>query len=277
MAEIVGAMSVPHLPFLPMRIQQEPESWAAHEYAVMGAEFERLAPDVVVAFSPDHVASFFFDNLPVFAVPIVDRFTGATDGYPVVEGDRSVPSHKGLGASIYHHVLRNDFDPARVDHFEADHSVIVPLQLMQVPRELPVIPLVVNALCPPLPNATRVHAFGRAVGDAIRAFEEPLRVLVLADGGINQEVGGPRSAPGRADGAPDGEWLDNVTVRLRAGEVSELVAEATPERIAHVSNAGGELFTVLALLGAIGDQAADRFEPEHENGIAFGLWKGAAQ
>jgi hypothetical protein len=277
MAEIVGAISVPHLPFLPMRIQKEPDSWAAREFAAMAAEFERLAPDVVVAFSPDHVASFFFDNLPVFAVPIVDTFTGATDGYPVVEADRVVPSHKTLGAFIYHHLLRHDFDPARVDHFEADHSVIVPLQLMQVPRDLPVVPLVVNALCPPLPNAGRVHAFGRAVGDAIRTFDEPLRVLVLADGGINQEVGGPRSAPGRADGAPDGEWLDNVTARLRAGEVSELLREATPERIARVSNAAGELFTVLALLGAIGSTAADRFEPDHENGIAFGLWRGAPQ
>jgi hypothetical protein len=277
MAEIVGAMSVPHLPFLPMRIQNDPDSWAAREYATMAAEFEGLEPDVVVAFSPDHVASFFFDNLPVFAVPIVDRFTGATDGYPLVEADRAVPSHKALGASIHHHVLRHDFDAARVDHFEADHSVIVPLQLLHISRDLPVVPLVVNALCPPLPSAGRVHAFGRSVGDAIRAFEEPLRVLILADGGINQEVGGPRSAPGRADGAPDGEWLDNVTARLRAGEVEELVREATPERIAHVSNAGGELFTVLALLGAIGDPPADRFEPEHENGIAFGLWRGAAQ
>lgn len=277
MAEIVGAMSMPHLPFLPMRIQQDPDSWAAREYATMAAEFGRLAPDVIVAFSPDHAASFFFDNLPVFAVPVVERFAGATDGYPVVQADRTVPSHTALGAFIYHHVLRHDFDPARVDHFEADHSVIVPLQLMQVPRDLPVVPLVINGLLPPLPNASRVHAFGRAVGDAIRAFEEPLRVLVLADGGINQEVGGPRSAPGRADGAPDGEWLDNVTERLRAGEVAELIGEATPERIAHVSNAGGELFTVLALLGAIGDKAADRFEPEHGDGIAFGLWRGAAQ
>lgn len=277
MAEIVGAISVPHLPFLPMRIQQEPDSWAGREYAAMADEFARLSPDVVVAFSPDHVASFFFDNLPTFAVPIVDRFTGATDGYPVVEADRSVPSHRALGASIYHHVLRHDFDPARVEHFEADHSVIVPLQLMKVAHDVPVVPLVVNALCPPLPNAGRVHAFGRAVGDAIRAFEEPLRVLILADGGINQEVGGPRSAPGRADGAPDGGWLDNVTARLRAGEVTELVREATPQRIAHVSNAGGELFTVLALLGALGDPPAERFEPEHENGIAFGLWRGATQ
>jgi aromatic ring-opening dioxygenase catalytic subunit (LigB family) len=277
MAEIVGAVSVPHLPFLPMRIEKDPESWPAREYAFMSQELARMAPDVIVAFSPDHLASFFFDNLPVFAVPVVDSFTGASDGYPVVENDRTVPSHRALGHAVYHHLLRHDFDAARVDHFRSDHSIIVPLQLMQVSRELPVVPLVINALTPPLPNASRVHAFGSAVGDAIRAFEEPLRVVMLANGGINQEVGGPRVAPGRPDGAPDSEWLENVVVRLRHGQVAELVGEATPERIANVSNAAGELFTVLALLGAIGDPAADRFEPESEDGIAFGLWKGDAR
>jgi protocatechuate 4,5-dioxygenase beta chain len=277
MAEIVGAINVPHLPFLPMRIEQDPDSWTAHEYAQMAREFASLAPDVVVAFSPDHLASFFFDNLPVFTVPVLDHFTGATDGYPRVQADRRVPSHQALGSAIYRHVLRNDFDAARVERFEADHSVIVPLQLMDVAHELPVVPVTVNALCPPLPNASRVYDFGRAVGDAIRAFDEPLRVLVLADGGINQEVGGPRSAPGRADGAPDSEWLDHVTDRLRAGQVTQLVADATPERIARVSNAAGELFTVLAMLGAYGEAPADHFEPEYENGIAFGLWKGATR
>jgi protocatechuate 4,5-dioxygenase beta chain len=277
MAEIVGAMSLPHLPFLPMRIGKEPDSLPAREYAQMSADFRRIAPDVIVAFSPDHLASFFFDNLPVFAVVMADGFTGATDGYPIVDADRAVPSHRALGKAIYHHVLRHDFDPARVDHFQADHSVIVPLQLLDVDSAIPVVPLVINALTPPLPNASRVHAFGQAVGDAIRAFEEPLRVLVMADGGINQEVAGPRAAPGRPDGAPDRAWLEHVVGRVRAGEISELVREATPERIAHVSNAGGELFTVLALLGAIGDLPADRFEPEVDTGLAFGLWNGATR
>jgi hypothetical protein len=243
----------------------------------MANEFERFAPDVVVAFSPDHLASFFFDNLPTFAVPIVDHFKGATDGYPKVESNRVVPSNARLGAAIHHHVLRSDFDVARVEHFECDHSVIVPLQLLRARRDLEVVPIVVNALCPPLPSAARAYAFGRSVGEAIRAFDEDLRVLVLADGGINQEVGGPRSAPGRPDGAPDPAWLDNVTARLRAGEVDELLAEATPERIARAGNACGELLTVIAMLGAYGPAAADSFEPGHEDGIAFGLWKGVTR
>jgi hypothetical protein len=161
-----------------------------------------------------------------------------------------------------------------VEHFEADHSVIVPLQMLGARRDLAVVPLVINALCPPLPNATRAYAFGQAVGEAIRAFPGPLRVLVLADGGINQEVAGPRSAPGRADGAPDPAWLDNVTARLRAGEVNQLLSEATPGRLSHAGNACGELLTVLAMLGAYGPAAADRFEPGYEDGFAFGLWKG---
>ena len=274
MAEVIGAMSVPHLPFLPVRVQDDPDTWVAREYATMATELERFAPDMIVAFSPDHLASFFFDNIPTFAVPVIDRFSGATDGFPRVDSDRTVLSNRAFGAAVHHHLLRCDFDVSRVEHFEADHSVIVPLQLLRAAPSIKVLPLVVNALCPPLPSAKRAHAFGRAVGDAVRAFDEPMRVLLLADGGINQEVGGPRSAPGRADGAPDPEWLDQVTSRLRGGEIEELLDEATPERLAHAGNAGGELLTVLAMLGAYGARAADRFAPEHSDGIAFGLWRG---
>jgi aromatic ring-opening dioxygenase catalytic subunit (LigB family) len=277
MAEIVGAMSLPHLPFLPMRIDKDPESLPGREYREMAARLDELAPDVIVAFSPDHLQSFFFDNLPVFAVAMVDQFTGAIDNFPVVEAGRVVLSHRTLGRAIYEHLLREDFDAARVDDFSADHSVIVPLQLLNASRDLPVVPLVINGLAPPLPNASRVHAFGRAVGHAIRAFEEPLRVLVLADGGINQEVAGPKSDPGHPDGAPDQPWLENVVRRVRAGEIDELVAEATRERIAEASNAAGELFTVLALLGAIGDPPATHFVPEPKEGIAFGLWNGGGR
>lgn len=277
MAQIIGGMSLPHLPFLPMRINQDPDSWAAHQYKAMADDFRRLDPDLIVAFSPDHLASFFFDNLPVFAVPIVEQFTGATDGYPQVQGDRVVPSDPELGSFIYHHLLRSDFDISRVDRFESDHSVIVPLQLLDVDLDLPVIPLVVNSLVPPLPNATRVWAFGQAVGEAIRASDSSARVLVLADGGINEEVAGPRAAPGRADGAPDPAFLDQVTARLRSGEIDRLVRESTPERIARAANAAGELLTVIAMLGALGGGPAARFEPDHENGIAFGLWEGASR
>ena len=274
MAEVIGAMSVPHLPFLPMRVHDDPDTWVAREYEVMAAELERFAPDMIVAFSPDHLASFFFDNIPTFAVPVVDQFSGATDGYPRVDSNRTVPSSRAFGAAVHHHLLRCDFDVSRVEHFEADHSVIVPLQLLRADQNIKVLPLVINALCPPLPSAKRAYAFGRAVGDAVRAYSEPARVLLLADGGINQEVGGPRSAPGRADGAPDPEWLDRVTSRLRSGQIDELLNEATPERLARAGNAGGELLTVVAMLGAYGAAAADRFEPEHSDGIAFGLWGG---
>ena len=271
-AEIVGAMSLPHLPFLPMRIAENPDSGVARSYRDMARQLRELDPDVIVAFSPDHLATFFYENLPVFAVTMVDSFTGAIDGYPMVDSGRTVMSHRGLGRSIYRHVLRRDFDAARVDDFQADHSVIVPLQLLGVSDTLPVVPLVLNALCPPLPNAPRVHAFGAAVGEAVRAFEQPLRVLILADGGLNQEVAGPRAAPGKPDGAPDRPWLDHVVSRIRAGEIDALLDEATPQRIAHAANAAGELFTVLALLGAMDDRPPDRFEPEPDTGIAFGLW-----
>jgi hypothetical protein len=137
-----------------------------------------------------------------------------------------------------------------------------------------VVPVIMNVLAPPIMNASRAWAFGAAVGRAIRSDRTDRRVLVLANGGINQEVAGPRTAPGRLDGTPDPAWLTHVAQRLSAGEASALVAEATPKRIAEAGNAAGELLTVLAMLGAIeGDgRRPVLVQPEPTIGHLFGFW-----
>jgi aromatic ring-opening dioxygenase catalytic subunit (LigB family) len=266
-------MSLPHYPFLPTEIAADPRSRDACLYADMAAALAELEPDVVVAFSPDHLMSFFFDNLPTFAVAIVDSFTGATDGYPRVVAGRTVPSYPALAEAIYVGLLRRDFDPARAEHFAADHSLMVPLQLLRAPDTLRVVPITLNALAPPLPNAARAFAFGRSVAAAVREFPGDAEVLLLANGGINQEVAGPRTAPGSPSGIPDPQWLEHVTDRVRNGAVKQLIEEATPDRILRAGNAAGEMLTLLALLGALDGRRPERFEPVAAIGHAYGFWR----
>ncbi len=62
---------------------------------------------------------------------------------------------------------------------------------------------------------------------------------------------------------------------LREGDVATLLAEATPRQIAEAGNAAGELLTVLAMLGALGDSpgAPRLIEPEPETGHMFAFWE----
>lgn len=272
MARVIAGCSVPHNPFLPVKVKEDPEGVNARCFAEVAEAIGELEPDLVVAFSPDHLNTVFFDNLPTILVGIVDEFSGPNDDYPPVE-PRTLVSDPDLARHIFHHALRSDFDLSRSESLQVDHSVLVPLQIMDVSPV--VVPIILNVLAPPVMNATRAHAFGRAVGEAIRSYDRDLAVLVLADGGVIQEVAGPRIRPGKPDGAPGQDWLARVVELLGQGDVETLLAEATPRQIAEAGNAAGELLTALAMLGALGDSPGvpRLIEPEPETGHMFAFWE----
>jgi hypothetical protein len=271
MARIVGGCSVPHNPFLPARVEADPDGINARGFAAVAEAIEELGPDLVVAFGPDHLNTVFFDNLPTILIGIVDEFSGPLDDYPPV-ARQTLRSDPALARHVFHQALRSDFDLARSESLEVDHSVLVPLQIMGI--QPVVVPIVLNLLAPPVMNATRAYALGRVVAEAIRSYPGEHDVLVLGHGGVIQEVAGPRVDPGEADGAPDQEWLARVIELLGEGRVEELVSEATPRKIAEAGNAAGELLAAVAMLGALGEEPGKPWliEPEPVTGHMFAVW-----
>ena len=80
MAEIVGAIGVPHTPFYPSLVEREgPECETARLFSKVTAELEAMRPDLIVMFDTDHLNTFFFDSLPIFAMGITDTFKGPND------------------------------------------------------------------------------------------------------------------------------------------------------------------------------------------------------
>ena len=80
MAQIVGALGVPHTPFFPALVEREgPQCETARFFASLTRELEAMRPDLIVMFDTDHLNTFFFDNLPVFAMGVTDAFRGPND------------------------------------------------------------------------------------------------------------------------------------------------------------------------------------------------------
>lgn len=271
MAHIVGGVSVPHTPYFPVTLPKDPEGPDARGFARAAATLASLQADVIVSFTPDHLSTFFYDKLPAFAVGVVDEFGGPNDRPPGVPY-RRVPSVSRVGGQIYSHCLEHGFDLVLSAKLDVDHSLMVPLHFIEPAGALPIVPLIMNVLAPPIPTAPRALAFGRRVGAAIRALPEVLRVAFLATGSINHEVAGPRSLPGEVWAAPDPAWLDHVTMRVRDGDVDTLAREATWAKLSSVGNVAGELLTILAMAGALGDARPAYFEPQPKLGHAFGAW-----
>jgi gallate dioxygenase len=272
LARIVGGFSVPHTPYLPVTIPNDPQSLDGRCYSRVREHLSEVRPDVIVTFACDHLNTFFLDNFPTFAVAAVDQFGGANDDPPGLKY-RVVRSHRGIGKALHGGGIEKGFDLALVERLDVDHSIMVPLHFLTPDHDVPVVPVFINGLVPPIPTAARAHSLGRAVGEIIRVYSEDLRVAALATGAINLEVAGPRVFEGEVWGAPDPSWLEHVLARLRAGQVDKLVEEATIRKLASVGNAAGELLCLVAMLGAIGDHPPVFLEPQPRLGHAFGAWR----
>ncbi|HZO36088.1 MAG TPA: hypothetical protein VFB41_04340 [Solirubrobacteraceae bacterium] len=273
MARVVAGFNVPHTPYLPVTVPKG-DTLNGGLFEQTRELLEASRPDAVVIFDDDHVNTFFLDNLPTFAVGFADAMSGPNDEAPLPT--REVPIHADLGRAIYTHGIRSGFDLARTEKLTVDHSIMVPLHFLMPEKLVPVVPFFINCLVPPFPSAGRAHAVGKMVGEAVEAFPEDLRVAVIASGSINHEVAGPRVLPGEIWNAPDPGWLEEVVAWLEAGQVEEIVEHATDERLDAVGNVAHELLTIIAMLGAIGDQPLRIVGKDTRLGHCFTAWSADA-
>lgn len=175
-----------------------------------------VAPDAVVIFGNDQDEMFLDDVKPAFTILGASQFenmprTGAQierlpPGIAMSDTghlpDETVvwPGHPELAEHIAGDCTAAGFDIAysrrqiRADAARAQTAGMphaygfVYKQLMR-DRPIANVPIDTNTLYPPnQPTASRCLAFGEAVGNAIRAWDEPLRVAVIASGGLSHFV-----------------------------------------------------------------------------------------
>lgn len=276
MARIVAGFGVPHVPFLAAQVVREgPGSETGQLFAKLRAAVEAVAPDVIVAFSTDHLNTFFYDNLPVFALGVTDSFTGPNDETEAV-APATVRSHPAFASHLRAAAIEDGFDVALVQEFSVDHSISVPLHFLTPAMGIPVVPVFINGHIPPLPRAARCLALGRSLGQAVARWDGDLDVAFLGSGSFSLEVLGPRMGEGLPFGVPDLGWAERIQTHLETPDHAALVAEATPARLEAAGNVAGELFNWLAMLGAIGEHRPDWVLPQPTYGHAYGFWRGSA-
>jgi gallate dioxygenase len=271
-AEIVGALGVPHTPFFPALVEREgPNCETAQFFAAVTKELAAMRPDLIVMYDTDHLNTFFFDNLPIFAMGVTDGFKGPNDE-PRAVPIYTIKSRSDVAAHLRRACIESGFDLALTQEFTVDHSVVVPLHFMTPAMHVPVIPIFVSGHVPPLPPARRCYELGVAVKRAIESWREPLRVVVVGSGSFSLEVFGPRIAPGKSDGVPDPDWARRVCALLEQGATQALLSEATQDQLLRAGNVGGELLDWIAMLGAVGERRPKFVTPQMEQGHAYAAW-----
>ena len=272
MAEIVGALGVPHTPYYPALVEREgPECETARFFAAVTKELEAMRPDLIVMYDTDHLNTFFLDNLPVFAIGVTGEFRGRTTSHARCRSITSNPvatSPAICGASASKPVSTLRWRRNSRSTIRSWCRCTSSCPAMRVP----VIPIFIGGHVPPLPSARRCYELGATVKRAIESWPEPLRVVVIGSGSFSLEVFGPRIAPGKSDGVPEPEWARRVGALIEQGSTQTLLDEATEDQMLRAGNVGGELLDWIAMLGAVGERRPKFLLPQMEQGHAYAAW-----
>ena len=274
MAQVVAAYGLPHTPFFPSKVEQEgPSSPTGLMFGKARDSLKLAQPDVILIFDTDHYNTFFFDNFPILAIGLDERFSGPNDeprgGMTVYE----VTSSPRLAQRIRDDGVRAGYDITTLRDFSVDHSMMVPLHFVNPGMAWPVIPFFISGHIPPLPAARRCFELGLQIRKTIEAYPENLRVAVIGTGSFSLEVFGPRIRAGFTDGVPDPDWVHEVCGYLADGATDALIAAATEDRMCAAGNVGGELLNWIAMLAFTDNRKPDFLDKQMENGHAYAGWR----
>jgi 2,3-dihydroxyphenylpropionate 1,2-dioxygenase len=142
---------------------------------------QHFAPDLVLAFAPDHYNGFLYDVMPPFCVGATATSIG---DYGTAAGPLRV-DHE-VAWILAQAALDADVDVALSEQMHVDHGVTQPLEILFGAIDaVPVIPVFINCLAVPLGPVRRARLLGRALGRAALALDR--RVLFLGSGGLSHD------------------------------------------------------------------------------------------
>ncbi|MPZ93088.1 MAG: 2,3-dihydroxyphenylpropionate 1,2-dioxygenase [Actinobacteria bacterium] len=184
MANVVGTLSLSHSPLwnlAPDPAADEPGGTFVESVERARQILESLRPDAIVIFGPDHARGVFYDLLPPFTIGI-ERVEGVGD-YNTPKGE--LPLASDLARTVFDGVTARGFDPAVSLDMRIDHGLTQAYSRLVPDLDIPIVPVIVNSGCPPLPSFARSFDFGAAVGEAIGESDGAERVLTIGSGGMS--------------------------------------------------------------------------------------------
>jgi protocatechuate 4,5-dioxygenase, beta chain len=204
MAEIVAAVTTSHVPSIGIAIDtgitQDPYWKPLFDGYLPAKDFVRkLKPDVTIVVYNDHGLEVFLDRVPTFGVGAAAEYRSGDEGW----GPRPIPSFKGHPEFSWHlieHLIAQEFDLTMFQELNVDHGFTVPMSVFfGGPKgeidEWPtrVVPITVNTIQFPLPQAARCFKLGQAIRKAVDAYPGDTRVLIMGTGGMSHQLQGERA------------------------------------------------------------------------------------
>jgi hypothetical protein len=276
MASLVGCFAASHGPLIARDWLTMPEALRTQfraRFGEMGRRFQAARPDVLVEIAPDHWSNFFLDNLPSLCIGVGETHDGPPEPFLKDFPLKQIPGHPGFAMHLLTTALAEDFEPSFSHHLKLDHGFCIPLLRMELPRIPAIVPITVNDLEPPMMSIRRCLAWGRLLRRAIETYAEPIRVAVLATGGLSHSIGEPTM------GAID-EAFDHECLRLFAAGDDVALADYLEDALPRTGNGGHEIRNWVIAHAAAGSRGFEliAYEPVPQVyvGCGYASWKVAA-
>ncbi len=238
MAQIVAAMAMTHSPGLVGwfdRAPEEHQKLALRATAEMRERLIAARPDVIVAFSNDHLLNWPINNTPEYTVGIGAEHVGPADWYDEWLGMPTkyrIPGRPDLARFIVNESVRRRLALAYLRTMEFDDGISVPMHFLNPEGAMPLVPVTMNCTVPPVPTPERAYHVGTILRDVLTAFPGNERVAIMATGGLSHEPGGPRYF--WVDEEFDLWFLD----LLKRGDHEGLLRECTLEKMEEAGSGG---------------------------------------
>ena len=248
MAQIVAAMAMTHAPGLTGWFERAPmhqQLLARKALDEMRWRLSAAKPDVILAFSNDHLLNWPINNVPELTVGIGEEHVGPADWYDewlALEKYR-IPGHPKLARYIVNEGARRRIAFSFLREMQFDDGFSVPMHYLNPYNAIPLVPVSMNCTVPPIPLPSRAYEVGVTLREMLKAYPGAERVAVLGTGGLSHEPGGPRYF-----------WVDEEFDQwflgmLAKGDHEALLRECTLEKMEAAGSGGtAELLAWIMVL-----------------------------
>jgi len=271
MAELAGCYAASHGPLLV-------RDWAAvpeHEKKRINAGFRELGrrvsaarADVIIEVSPDHWVNFHLENLPAVCIGVGETHEGPPEPFLKAYPHREMAGDADFARHLVASALGAGFEPSFSYRLKLDHGFCIPLWRMELERLPRIVPMIVNSIEPPMPSLERCLQWGGLLRAAIESYPGPLRVAVLASGGLSHSIGEPTM--GRID-----EAFDHECIRLFSQDQQKLL-QYLKDAIPGAGNGADEMRNWLVAHGAARGRGFELIDylpvPSVYVGCGFASW-----
>jgi protocatechuate 4,5-dioxygenase beta chain len=200
MARVLGGLGTSHIPLIGKAIAQSLQAdpyWQPffRGFPPAHAWLAKAKPDVAVVVYNDHGLNFFLDKMPTFAIGAAAEYRNADEGW----GIPTLPPYRGdpdLSWHIIEMLAAEEFDLTTCQEMLVDHGLTLPVKLFWPDHPVcpvRVVPISVNTVQHPVPSPARCYKFGKALGRALAAYDEDLRIVVIGTGGLSHQLDGTRA------------------------------------------------------------------------------------